>query len=385
MQLRHLVSKNNPYCEALFYPAMIEQVAAAFDRKDYQTAARLLKQLVKQESPDPWVQLYVARLHEVTGKLESAENVYRQLLRDTTNAKLLAQARQGLGRVEAIEKERKRQAIAQATADPKNTEPGVLVLEPISSDLKLVASQKFARIMQLDPYIARLHLPSRGWRLYRTGAVGEMRYYSQQLAKAGIPSTWASLTDIEKINIFHVNYFKIAAPQPTIICENESGQLGSLTFDWSEVKARVEGLLPVFEEVVDMDARRKLQRKTKTLDYVQFCDLHLPDRRSILRLGDRSYQFQYGVSLSQKQEEPLVLSQTTTRSNWNHLISFLAQNLPQTPVWSDFTTFGETALESIKMLGRFNSHINLVRREETPWDAAFQLYSGLVFLRKVST
>lgn len=360
---------------------MIEQVAAAFDRKDYQTAAILLKQLVKQESENPWVHLYVGRLHEVTGKLELAENIYRRLLRDTTNSKILAQARQGLGRVEAIEQERRRLAIAQATADPKNAQPGVLVLEPISSELKPAAAQKFARIMQLDPYIAKLHLPSRGWRLYRTGPVGEMRYYSQQLASSEIPSMWASLEDLQKINVFRVSYFKTSGSQPTVVCQNELGQMGSLTFDWSEVKARVDGLLPIFEEVVDMDARRQLQRKTKILDYAQFCDLHLPSRKSILRLGDRDYQFQYGIALAQKQENSQLLTQATTRSNWNNLLNFVKLQLPQTPVWSDFINFAETGLEQIKTLGNFKSHIDLFRREETPWDAAFQLYSGLVFLK----
>lgn len=360
---------------------MIEQVAAAIDRKDYHTATLLLKRLVKKESHNPLVVFYVGRLQEVTGNLEAAENIYRQLLRETTNAKVIAQARQGLGRVEAIEQERKRQAIAKATSDPKNAEPGVLVLEPISNRLRLEAAQKFARIMQLDPYIARLHLPSRGWRLYRTGAVGEMGFYSQQLTEAGIPSIWASIADIQKINVFSVNYFKTSDPQPTVICQNELGQMGSLTFDWSEVKARVEGLLPIFEEVVDMDARRKLQRKTKTLDYAQFCDLHLPGRRSILRLGDRKYQFQYGVALAQKQESSQPFNQATTRSNWNNLRNFLERQLPNTPIWSDFTTFAETGLDQIKSLGRFKFHIDLFRREETPWDAAFHLYSGLVFLR----
>ncbi|NEQ23967.1 MAG: tetratricopeptide repeat protein, partial [Microcoleus sp. SIO2G3] len=78
---------------------MIDQVADAFERKDYRTAARLLKQLVKQEPTNPWVRLYVGRLHEETGKLESAETVYRQLLQGTTNPKIMAQARQGLGRL----------------------------------------------------------------------------------------------------------------------------------------------------------------------------------------------------------------------------------------------------------------------------------------------
>jgi hypothetical protein len=76
--------------------------------------------------------------------------------------------------------------------------------------------------------------------------------------------------------------------------------------------------------------------------------------------------------------------QATTRKNWNNLLDFLNRQLPNIPVWSDFTSFAETALDFREMLGHLPSHINLVRREETPWDPAFQLYSGLVFLKNVS-
>jgi hypothetical protein len=66
------------------------------------------------------------------------------------------------------------------------------------------------------------------------------------------------------------------------------------------------------------------------------------------------------------------------------LLDFLNHQLPQTPVWSDFSHFAETALDFREMLGHLPSHINLFRREETPWDPAFQLYSGLVFLKNSS-
>ena len=37
---------------------MIEQVASAFEKKDYRTAAKLLKQLLKESQRNPQVQLY---------------------------------------------------------------------------------------------------------------------------------------------------------------------------------------------------------------------------------------------------------------------------------------------------------------------------------------
>ncbi|MBD2086787.1 tetratricopeptide repeat protein [Trichocoleus sp. ST-U3] len=356
---------------------MLEQLAEAFERKDYKTVAWLLNHLVKQMPQNPLVQFYVGRLYEETGKLEAAENAYRQLLRETTNPKIMTQARQGLGRIEAIAQQKRRDAIAQATAAPEDTEPGVLVLEAVSAEKKQVAAQQLARIVQIDPYTARLQLPSRGWRLYRTGPVGELRFYSQQMQQAEIPNFWANLADVRKLNVFRVSHFLSASP-PSVVCENEHGQTGSLTFNWSEVRQQVQGLLPIFGEVIDQDARRQLQWKTQTQDYAQLIDLHLPSRHSILRLCDSNYQFGQGISFNPQPTQP---NQATNRSHWNNLLHFLEGHLPQTPIWADFTDFAQTALDRTEILKSLKSHIDLFRREETLWDPAFQLYSGLVFLR----
>ena len=119
---------------------MIDQVAAAFERKDYRTAESLLQQLLKESPQNPWGQLYLGRLHEVSGKLSAAQKVYQQLLRSTINAKVGNQARQGLQRLEAIEQEQRQRAKAQAAADPTNAELGLLVLEPVASEDKIVAA-----------------------------------------------------------------------------------------------------------------------------------------------------------------------------------------------------------------------------------------------------
>ncbi|QSJ15892.1 tetratricopeptide repeat protein [Nostoc sp. UHCC 0702] len=357
---------------------MIEQVAIAFERKDYYTAAKLLKQLLKESPDNPWVQFYLGRLHEVSQKHQDAEKIYRHLLRSTTNSKIVTQARQGLQRLQDIELEERQRAIAKATAEPNNTEFGVLVLEPLSNELKTIAAPKFAQIMQLDHYTARLVLPSRGWRLYRTGQVGELKFYGTQLQKAEIPCFWTSITAIQQIQVFQVQYFSESDLKATVVCRNETNQLGSLTFEWSEVKARVVGLLPIFEEVVDVDAHHKLQRKTQTQDYVQFYDLHLPDRRCILRLYDNGYKFQQGVEITPQ------ASQNTIRINWNNLLTWIDQKLAQVKIWSDFAFFAQTVLDQTEMLGQIKSHIHLLRREKTNWDSAFHLYSGLVFINHPS-
>ena len=358
---------------------MIEQVAAAIDRQDYHTAAELLKQLLKDSPQNPWGQFYLGRLQEVSSKLEAAEKIYRQLLRDTTNGKIVAQARQGLQRVKALEQEQRSSAVAQATADPSNAELGVLVLEPVTSEIKTVVAPKFAQIMQIDPYTARLVLPSRGWRLYRTGAIGELRLLGERLCSVGIPCFWVTLAEIQKIRVFQVSYFQSTAPQATVVCQSEQRQVGSLTFNWSEVTQRVTGLLPIFEEVVDVNYRRQLERKTQTQDYAQFCDLHLPKRCCILRLHDNCYEFQQGAALAPQQSQRS--NQTTTRINWNSLLAFLNQQLPQARVWSDFTFFADTVLDQTELLGRIQSHVHLFRRDDTSWDPAFHLYSGIVFVK----
>lgn len=348
---------------------MLDRVAAAFKRQDYDTAAQLLQQLLKDAPLDPWVQFYWGQLQEVSGNLEVAADVYQQLLRSTSNRQILSQARQGLLRLEVIE----------ATDEPSNPQMGVLVLEPIANEAKTIAAQKLAQLVHIDAYTARLLLPSRGWRLYRIGESEDLRCLGLNLHNIGIPCFWITTAEIEKIQVFQVNYFQSSTTQTTVVCRNAQGQLGSLTFNWSEVTQRVIGSLPIFEQVVDVDVRGKLKRKTQTQDYVQMCDLHLPGRSCILRLCDRTYQFQHGMMLSKQESQPS--SQMTARLNWNHLLSFLDQQPSRERIWSDFTTFAETALEQITKLGPIQSHIHLFRRNETNWDPAFHLYSGLAFLK----
>ncbi len=353
---------------------MLEQVIAAFEKKDYRTAANILKKLLKESPSNPWVHFYVGRLNEVSGKHQEAEKVYRRLLRDATNNKLISQSRQGLRRLQDIQQAERQQAIAVATSKAQDTELGVLVLEPISNELKKEAAQKFAQVMQIDAYSARLLLPSRGWRFYRSGAVGELQFYGEQLKNAGIPCFWQKISAIQEIKVFQVEYFTELDSKAMLVCRNDANQLGSLSFDWLEVKARVLGLLPIFEEVIDVDARGKLARKTKTQDYFQFYDLHLPARGCILRLYDNGYDFKKGLEITPQS------SQNTIRINWNGLTKLIDDKLSQTVFWSDFTPFAETILDQNEMLSKIDSHIHLFRREITNWDTAFQLYSGLIFV-----
>jgi tetratricopeptide (TPR) repeat protein len=350
---------------------MLDQVTAAFERKDYQTAAKLLQQLLVESPENPWVQLYFGRLKEVSNQREEAEKVYRQLLRLTTHSKIISQARQGLQRIEEVKQEEKQRAIAKAAVTPDNNELGILVLEPINNELKTSAARNFAQIMQVDPYTARVTLPSQNWRVYRMGKVGELAFYGTQLQQAGIPCFWIKIPQIQQIQVFQVKHLSVDNSQIKAVCQNEANQTGSMRFDKSEITDRVMGVLPIFEQVVDVNARGKLEWKTKTQDYAQFCDLHLPKRRSILRIYDQGYQFQQNIETNQN----------TIRLNWNNLMKWIEQQLPEIKVWSDFNLFAQTVLDQTETLNQIPSHINLFRREKSYWDAAFHLYSGIIFTK----
>lgn len=365
---------------------MLDPIASAFDRKDYRAVAQLLKQWQQQlqQSPEPspdhaWMKLYTGRLQEVAGKMEGAEAIYRQLLQESTHAKVVAQAREGLQRLAKMAQAQRQQAIAAATIDPANAGLGFLVLQPIVPEAKQAAAQGFAKVMKLDAYTARLMLPSRGWKLYRTGTFGELQVYGQELRGVGVPAFWVSLAAIQTIRVFRVHHVQTASPQVMVVCKDEADQLGALPFKWSEVSHRVEGLLPIFEEVVDVGAFHKLKRKEQTQDFAQVFDLHLPKRHCILRFCDRTYQFDQGVIFDASQDGSASASQTTTRIRWNKMLEFLNDRLATVPIWSDFSVFADSALEHLELVKGLPSHIDLLRKEPTHWDRAFQLYSGLVF------
>lgn len=359
--------------------ADLDPVIAAFDRKDYKAAAKLLKPLLARSPEDPWILLYAAKLQDVAGKTESATAFYRKVLQLTTNPKLALQARQGLQHLDAQATAQRQDAIAAATA--AQTGNGVLILEAIAPEQRQSAALQFAKILNLDPYTARLQLPSRGWRLYRMGSMGELQVYGDELRTAGIPVFWHSLDAVRKINVFRVQYLQETSPSPTVICQNEAGQVGALSFDWSEVSQRVKGLLPIFEQVVEMTFRRTVKRKDATQDYAQVYDLHLGDRHSILRFCDSTYQFQSGVNFeSVPNQGTAAQSLSSNRLKWNTLAQFLDQATPA-PTWSDFTPFAESAVNQLDLLIGFPHYIDLLRKEESSWDVAFHLYSGLVFLQ----
>ncbi len=357
---------------------MQDLIETALKERNYQAAANLLQQWKRQDPQDPWLLLAIGHYQEAIGKWETAERTYLKLLQKATVPKLMGQARQGIQRVQTHVLQAREAALKTARSSPDSDAPGILCLEPVQGDAaRTAAAQGLAKILQIDPYTARLQLPSKGWRLHRVGPLGELRFLGESLRAANMPAFWVNQTEIKQIQTFQVNYFRSVESPGTVVCQSETGQLGEISFTWSEVSQAVVGLLPLFESVVDRDAWGKLKRKEKTQDHAEVIDLHLHGRRCILRLCDRAYQFKHGNPLPDIATK--AASGPSSRLQWNALRSHILNQLSG-PIQSGFTNFGEGALEYIDLLPFFKPHMPLVRPKETPWDAAFHLYSGLHFL-----
>jgi hypothetical protein len=380
---------------------MLEQATDALNRQDDKTGAKLVSTPLSSQSDDQMVQLRAAKQQEEHEELDKALESYRLLLKSAIGSKILTEARQGIERIEVIQKEIRAQAKASARAGVEdNLEPGFLILEPIELDRKQSTAVKFAEIMGIDPYSARLQLPSRGWRLYRTGTMGELKFYHQQLQQAEIPCFSVSRHDTQQIFVFKVNHFQSFRPQATIVCTDDRSEIRIFNFDWSEVTQMVTGLLPIFEEVVEIDLNNRTSRKPRILDYVHICDIQLHGRRSIFRLCSQTYEFseykqlvthnrsqffssQFSTQLTGQLEGAAVSQKisSTSRDNWKNLIAQIESRCPDIKGWKDFTPFAETAMGHREMLGHINPHLELLRRADSLWDKAFHLYSTSSMLR----
>ena len=379
---------------------MLEEAASALNRRDYQTAAKSIAALLLERPDDPQVQLYAAQLHEATDQLDKALAVYRGLLQHAVNLKITAQARQGIGRIEQLQAQiQANERVTAKAGIAHNSEPGFLVLEPMPPEHKQAVVKQFAAIMEIDPYSARLQLPSRGWRLYRLGQMGELQFYRDRLLAAEIPCFCISQHDTQQMFVFQVGHFQSFHPKGEVVCTDDRGELRTFNFNWSEVTQIVTGMLPIFEEVMEIDAYQRTFRKPKILDYVNVCDIQLRDRRSIFRLCSQTYNFcEYKQSLARHRHEygdlgssqldlhpsELVNPQSlavTSRDNWKNLIAQISEQVAHIPTQSNFTPFAETAIGYPESIGRIDPHLELLRRADSLWDRAFHLYSTLSMCR----
>jgi hypothetical protein len=359
---------------------MLEQVEAALQRRDYQTASNILIKLKQTQPDNSHVKLYEGKLQEATGQLENAALIYRQLMQSNLiDPKILQAARQGIARIQADKIETVRRTANQdfVVSEEKiaDSAAGLLILETVAAAEKAALALKFAQIMKIEPYNARLLLPSRSSRVYRTGNMGEMSCYEHQLRAAGIPAFALSIEELNKPEVIQVKSIESFSPKAQIIALNGYGTDFSRSYNWSDVRVVVSGLLPIFEEITQTSisaTKTKVQYKSQILDYVQVWDLHLPSNQIILRICSQNYIF----PLTDKKAGIV-----SNRENWQKLIKKIREYTPQAQHWSEFPPFAETALEYPDTLEKMPAHLQLVRRQPSNWDQAFQLYSGAIFAR----
>ncbi len=274
-----------------------------------------------------------------------------------------------------LKRPRKRKHLADAKLAAGGTELAIFAIAslPASSDktVQKAAIDSIAKVFSLDPYTARLKLPSSGFRIHRVGAWGEVSYYAQQLA---VPTFCTKISQIKSLQTFQVAYFESIAPNPVLVCKNADGQLGKISFEPAEIAQFVSGQLPIFEQVVDLGNWGRTVYKEKVLDYAQVLDLHLPGRQIVLRMCDRLYQYKQGIALGKGTE-------LNSRIQWNELRSQLTRSISR-PHHNDFTKFGKSALEFIPLLPAISPNIDLARRAPSDWDLAFHLYSSLCYFNR---
>ena len=349
-------------------------MAAALEVGDYQQVTRLLKQWQNSDPTNPTLRLYAALLQEQTNRLEAAEKNYLKLLKRSPSGKIMSQARAGLSRIQHRQKVQKAEDLAQAKQVTGGDELAILAVAAPALTDRPQAIAGLAQVFTLDLYTAGLKLPPSGFRIYRLGPWGEVSYYAKRLKQAHTPALTAKVSDIKALQTFQICYFKALMPQPTVVCKNAAGQLGTLSFDWAEVRQRVSGQLPIFEQVVDLGAWGKTVHKEKVQDYAQVVDFHLPGREIVLRVCDRSYQYQKGIALTEQHE-------LNSRIQWNQLRAQIDPSIPASHP-NDFTRFGESALEFISLLPPIYSNLDIDRRAPSYWDQAFHLYSSLFYFNR---
>jgi hypothetical protein len=378
--------------------AELAPIAAALDRQDYRAAAKLLKPLYQDRPQDPWIQFYIARVQAGLGRPDTAEPIYRKLLKATTNPRLSRQLRLALEQLQAKSLADRQAQIAAALDSPEAKTLGCLVLKPLDRDQRDRVGPEFARLMRLDPYTAKLLLPGRGWRFYRTGPIAELQFYVEAFAKLGLPAFCHDVRSLKQLEILHVEQIqwgeggephrvigRIQPPQSeTTGLADSSGQLGHLLFKSRDVSRRIVTQLPIHQSVPDLDSRGRRVRTVQVQDYAQCCDLILADRRCILRLCDRSYDFQglANQGLAHQAHNGNSPAPMTLREKWLGVTQDLDRHLHQVQDDRAMGIFAETAADFETFLEQIKPQLAFLRRDEDQKaDRIYDLYSRLSLLQ----
>ncbi len=218
------------------------------------------------------------------------------------------------------------------------------------------------------------------------GPIGEMALYGQQLRSQQIPAFWLTEESLSQPRLLQVQAV-LDVDGPPRVLGTVKGDAQELQFDWSEVSACVQGSLPIFDRLLELDVlRREFSTRSKRegiTDYAAMIDLHLKSQNTILRFCDRTYDFHQGHDWHIADK----LEQTGVRSQWKHLVNWInaaTSNFATSNAvyWNDFTPFGETAIEFPHLLKSIDPGFYLYGQEDSRWNPAFHLYSLLGFGRE---
>lgn len=353
---------------------MFQDVEQIIQLGNYQEAKEKLSLLNIEEKDRLWYRYYCALILEKEEDLRSAENSYRQIIKDSIypDPALIKLIRDGIERIVNIyqsEKEEKKQEFQKIE---NSQDLAVLILEPVKPEDKKNLAPVLAKLMGVDNYTATLQIPTRSLRLYKTGSFGELKYYQSELSQGDIPCFCHRIKSVNDMVVCQVKFIDNEDSNCQLIIENDLEEEKLFTLNWQDVKAKVQGLIPIFEMTTHLDARNKIKKKQATLDYANFLDLHLIKDNLILRFSDHFYQFDSGLMIAENSK--------TTQEKWKNLVNYLQEKTLNINLFSHFNLFAEGAIAFPEMLKQITAHINLFRREESLWDEAFQLYSGLIFL-----
>jgi len=354
---------------------MFRDVEQIIQLGNYQEAKEKLSLLNVEEKDRLWYRYYSAFILEKEGDLTSAENSYRQIIKDSIypDPALMKLIRDGIERIVNIYKSEKEEKKQEFQSIENSQDLAVLILEPVKPEDKKNLAPVLAKLMGIDNYTATLQIPTRSLRLYKTGSLGELKYYQSELSQGEIPCFCHGIKNINDMQVCQVKFIENEDNFCQLMIENDLEEETFFTLNWEDVKGKVQGLIPIFEMTTHLDARNKIQKKQATLDYANFLDLHLVKDNLILRFSDHFYEFDSGLILAENSK--------TTQEKWKNLVNYLLEKNPNITLSSNFNLFAEGAIAFPEMLKQITAHINLFRREESLWDEAFQLYSGLIFLQ----
>ncbi|AFZ47027.1 hypothetical protein Cyast_1058 [Cyanobacterium stanieri PCC 7202] len=360
---------------------MIEQIAIAIKNKDYEKAKKIIDQLPLEDDNFLWKNYYYGLLAEKQNNLEEAEKKYRQVIKDSIfpNPQITKNIRDGLERIKLIKKaeqkeikKQKQKTLIEFQQKENSQDLAVLVIKPTTIEQKNNIAKQFAEIINLDSYTAKLQIPTRNLRLYQTGNYGELQYYQQEFKQLNLSTICHSIKEINQVIVYQVKYIKNDEEKITLLCNDKNSKEKEIILNTQEITNKINAIVPIFELTVHTNNKRKLTRKKETLDYLNFCDLHLKNTKTIIRFNDHIYQFNQGISIFNQDK--------TNRNKWLTLLRFLNDRIDQVSIHNDFTPFAEGAIQFPEMLKQITSNINIFRKQETLWDEAFQLYSALILL-----